>query len=297
MPRISMNEMSTYRWSLLDDVSGYRAAGVPGIGVWRRKLSDFGEERGVELLRDSELSVSSFWSAGGFTGSDGQTFREAVDDALDALRLAAQSRAGCLVVVSGARAGHTFNHARRLLRDALRELGDAAAQHGLAVALQPMHRRPVELWSMLNSLDAALEALDFCDHPHVGLVFDAYHLWDEHDLYRRIPEVVPWIKLATLSDADSAAPRRGFHGDEDRCIPGQGVLPLADIVAALELGGYRGAYDVQLTGERCWRSDYASLLADCQRALVNLAPEVFAERECPRADPMPADHAPASGTP
>ena len=105
MPRISINEMTTYHWSLLEDVAGYRAAGVASIGVWRRKLSDFGEERGVELLRDSDLSVSSFWSAGGFTGSDGQTFREAVDDALDALHLAAEVRAGCLVVASGARAG------------------------------------------------------------------------------------------------------------------------------------------------------------------------------------------------
>src|SRR5579872_4474865 len=140
MPRVSINEMTTYHWSLLEDVSGFRTADVRSIGVWRRKLSDFGEERGIDLLRDSELAVSSFWSAGGFTGSDGETFREAVDDGLEALRLAAQVRAGCLVVVSGARAGHTFNHARRLVCEALQELGDAAAHFGLSIALQPMHR-------------------------------------------------------------------------------------------------------------------------------------------------------------
>lgn len=294
MPRVSINEMTTYHWSLLEDVAGYRAAGVLDIGVWRRKLSDFGEERGVELLRDSELSVSSFWSAGGFTGSDGQTFREAVDDALDALRLASQIRAGCLVVVSGARAGHTFNHARRLICDALRELGDAAARYGMAIALQPMHRRPVERWSMLNSLDAALDALNYCHHPHVGLVFDAFHLWHEPELCRRIPEVVPQIKLASISDAHSAVPRSLAHGEEDRCIPGQGVLPLAEIIAALELGGYRGAYDVQLTGERCWRSDYGALLAECRTALVNIAPEVFAGRERTRTDQVPVKPLPTA---
>src|SRR5271167_1707219 len=106
MPRISINEMTTYHWSLLEDVIGYQAAGIRSIGVWRRKLCDFGEERGIELLRESGLNVSSFSSAGGFTGSDGQTFREAVDDALDAVRLAADIRAGCLVVVTGGRAGH-----------------------------------------------------------------------------------------------------------------------------------------------------------------------------------------------
>jgi len=286
MPRISINEMSTYHWSLLDDVTGYRAARIKAIGVWRRKLSDFGEERGVELLRESELSVSSFWSAGGFTGSDGQTFREAVDDALDALRLAVDVRAGCLVVVSGARAGHTYNHARRLVCDALRKLGDVAGQYGLAIALQPMHRRPVERWSMLNSLEAALDAVNHCDHPRVGLVFDAFHLWHEHELYQRIPDVVPWIKLATLSDARSSSQTGEAcwqsQADEDRCLPGQGVLPLAQIIAALEAGGYRGAYDVQMTGDGCWRSDYVSLLADCREALMNIAPELFTDREPPR---------------
>src|SRR5438552_13631220 len=150
MPRISINEMTTYHWSFLEDVTGYQAAGVECMGVWRRKLTDFGEERGIELLRESGLAVSSLSSAGGFTGSDGQTFREAVDDGLDALRLAAELRAGCLVVVSGARAGHTLRHARRLLRDALWELGDRAAHYGLSVALQPMHRRPIERWSSLT---------------------------------------------------------------------------------------------------------------------------------------------------
>ena len=297
MPRVSINEITTYRWSLLEDVAGYRAAGVSDIGVWRRKLSDFGEERGVELLRDSELSVSSFWSAGGFTGSDGQTFREAVDDALDALRSAAQVQAGCLVVVSGARAGHTFNHARRLLCEAMRELGDAAAETGVSIALQPMHRRPVERWSMLNSLDAALDALTLCDHPHVGIVLDTFHMWDEPQLCERIADIMPHIKLASICDALSAVPNSTARGDEDRCIPGQGVLPLAEIITALETGGYRGAYDVQLTGARCWNSDYGSVLAECRTGLIDIAPEVFARRQSPRAEPLPAEQVPAARVP
>src|SRR5579872_5457123 len=83
MPRLSINEMTTYHWSFLDDVSGYQAAEIASIGVWRRKLCDFGEERGIELLRESGLAVSSLSDAGGFTGSDGHTFRDGVDDALE----------------------------------------------------------------------------------------------------------------------------------------------------------------------------------------------------------------------
>jgi sugar phosphate isomerase/epimerase len=274
MPRISINEMTTYHWSLLEDVTGYQAAGIKTIGVWRRKLCDFGEERGVELLRESGLAVSSFSSAGGFTGSDGQTFREAVDDALDAVRLAAEIRAGCLVVVTGGRAGHTLNHARRILRDALWEIGDAAGRAGLSIALQPVHRQPVERWSFLTTLDATLDMLAWCDHPRVGMVFDFFHLWREPDLCRRIPQALPWIKIAALCDARPPA-----RGDEDRCLPGAGLLPLSEIIEALETNGFRGVYDVQLLSDQCWQADYGALLADCRDSLAKVCSRTFPSRD------------------
>jgi sugar phosphate isomerase/epimerase len=270
MPRISINEMTTYHWSLLEDVIGYQAAGIRSIGVWRRKLCDFGEERGIELLRESRLAVSSLSSAGGFTGSDGQTFREAMDDALAAVRQAAEMRAGCLVVVTGSQAGHIFNHARRLLCDALRELGDAAGRLGLSIALQPMHRRPVERWSFLTTLGKTLELLALCDHPRVGMVFDFFHVWREPDLTARIPQIVPWIKLAALCDAVAPA-----GCDDDRCLPGRGDLPVVGLVEALESSGYRGAYEVQILSDRCWRSDYAALLAECRQALASICSRTF----------------------
>ena len=67
MPRLSMNEMTTFRWSFEEDVQRYREAGYPAIGVWRQKLADFGEERGIELLRDSGLAVSNLMWAGGLS--------------------------------------------------------------------------------------------------------------------------------------------------------------------------------------------------------------------------------------
>jgi sugar phosphate isomerase/epimerase len=276
MARISVNESTTFHWSLMEDVAGYQAAGVSGIGVWRRKLADFGEERGIELLRESELVVSSFFCAGGFTGADGHTFRESVADALDALHVAVEMQAGCLVVVSGAKAGHTHNHARRLLREALVALGDAAAPHGLQIALQFKHGQPAKHYSFLESLDAAAELLAQCDHPHVGMVFDMFHVWREPDLFRRIPDFAPWIKLAALTDA-----RLPAHCDDDRCVPGQGVLPLVEIIAALENGGYRGTYDVQLISDHCREADYEQLLADCRSSLGRIAPFLFPTIEQP----------------
>lgn len=267
LSKLSVNQMTTYRWSLLDDVVGYREAGIDAIGLWRPKLIDFGEERSLELMRDSGLAVSSLSWAGGFTGSNGCTFREAVDDAREALRLAGLLNAGNLIVVSGARAGHTCNHARRLLTEAMKELADFAAEQNVALALEPMHSMFAGEWTFLNSLEETLEILDRCDHPFVKMAFDVYHLWQEHDLIERIPQIVSRTAVVQLSDwRDPPA------SDNDRHIPGAGVIPLAEIIAPFIAAGYEGFFDVEIWSERLWTSNYAELLDQCREQFLSIYP-------------------------
>jgi sugar phosphate isomerase/epimerase len=285
-----MHQATTYHWSLLEDVTGYERAGIRGIAVWRHKFLDFGEERGLELLRDSNLAVSSLSCAGGFTGTDGQSFEDSVTDALDALQWAIELRAGCLVVVPGSRGNHTLNHARRLLRDALRELGDVAGPHGVQIALLPQHGHPAARHSFLESLDSAAEFVDWCNHSHVGMVFDMFHACEERDLLKRIPKLVPRIRLVALTDARNAG-----LSDDERCLPGEGSMNLTGMVNVLEAGGYRGAYDVQLFSRSCRETDYDQLLANCQAALREIAPALFVTKDLPtsrrqedtRVEPLP----------
>ena len=258
--------MTTYHWSFLEDVTAYRAAGIEGIGVWRRKLQDFGEERGADLLRESGMRVSSLSFAGGFTGAHGHSFRDAVRDGLDALRLAIDIQAECLVVVSGTRAGHTLNHARELFCDALLHLGDEAARHGIQIAIHPMQQMSGQRWTFLTSLDATLDVLGRCRHPQVGMVFDVYHMWREPDLCRRIPEIIQWIKTVGMSDWRQPHP----HLENDRCLPGAGCIPLAEILGALYSAGYNGYYDMQILSDEHWNSDYGCLLQNCQNAFRSI---------------------------
>jgi sugar phosphate isomerase/epimerase len=265
LSRLAISEMTTIRWSLLDDIVHLRAEGLEAIAVWRRKTSEFGEEKAVELIRDSGLTVASVSCAGGFTGHGGHSFRAALDDGLEALRLAGELQAGCLVVVSGARAGHTWRHARRLLRDALVALGDFAARVNVPIALQPRHPRSAGDWSFLTSLDATLEVLQDCQHPFVGLAFDVFHLSHERDLAGRVADALPWIRTVQLSDA-SASPR----SDHDRLLPGEGCLPLASIVEQLEAGGYQGCYNFEVWSEDIWNQDFSQLARRCRDSFQEL---------------------------
>ena len=265
MPLLSVNELTTYRWTFEKDVLSYAEAGFSAIGVWRQKLCDFGEEKGVELLAESGLAVSNLLWAGGFTGSDGRSYRDSIADAMEAVELAGLLKCNCLVVYSGGRSGHTHNHARRLLTGAIAELAPAAAQHGVTLAIEPMHPGCSGEWTFLNTIDDALELIRCCGANHVKLAFDTYHFGAEPGIADRLVQLAPDVAIVHLGDG-----RDEPNGEQNRCALGQGRIPLAALVAALARGGYAGYYDVEVFGEEVEGADYAGLLKECKAACDKL---------------------------
>jgi sugar phosphate isomerase/epimerase len=255
MAGLSINEITTFRWSFEEDVSRYKAAGVEAIGVWRQKLADYGEQRGIELLKKTGLHVSNLLWAGGFTGSDGRSYQESIGDAKEAIRSAQALAADCLVVYSGGRNRHTQNHARRLFAGALRELLPLATELDVVLAVEPMHPGCAEEWTFITSLDEAAAVVNGIDDPHLKLVFDTYHLGFDPTIVQQIPQVAKHIAVVHLGDG-CAAPEH----EQNRCCLGDGVLPLSAIVKSLTEAGYDGYYDVELMGEAVEDRDYCELL-------------------------------------
>ncbi|HUG92572.1 MAG TPA: TIM barrel protein [Planctomycetaceae bacterium] len=253
--RLTVNQRTTYRWSLVQEVVACEQASLGGLGLWRPKLAEFGEKRAVELIRDSGLAVSSLSWAGAFTGVNGYSFADAIDDASDALALAAELGAASLIVVSGPRGNHTRRHARRLVVEGLKHLADGAAEAGVTLVLEPMRWPRFADWTFLSAVDDTIELLDACGHDAVKLAFDTYHLGREPDLIGRLNEIAPWVGLVQWSD-----PRSLLAGwDESR--PSEAAAPLEEITAGLLAGGYDGFFEIESWSEAVWSSDYDELLA------------------------------------
>jgi sugar phosphate isomerase/epimerase len=268
MAILSVNETTTFRWSFEEDVVRYAAEGIPAIGVWRQKLSDCGPVKGRKLLEQHRLKVSHLHWAGGFTGSDGRSFQESIEDAHEAIRAAATLGAGTLIVYSGARSGHTHSHARRLLFEAIKRLTPEADELNVDLAIEPMHPGCADDWTFLTSLDDAIRVIEKSGSPRAKLVFDTYHLGFEEDLIERIAAIVPHVALVQLGDA-----REPPDGEPNRCRLGEGRLPLKEIVAAFKAAGYDGYYDVELLGEELESADYHGLLEHAKAAFGELLRE------------------------
>ncbi|MCA9234365.1 MAG: sugar phosphate isomerase/epimerase [Planctomycetales bacterium] len=256
MSTLSMNQVTTYRWNLDEEVQRYREAGYEGIGVWRQKLADFGESRGIDLIAESGLRVTHLAWAGGFTGSDGRTFNESMHDAIEAVQTAAALQAGCLVVYPGGRNNHTYRHAERLLHAALDELLDYATAADVVLALEPVHQACAAEWSFQTEAGEAVAFIERFASPHLKLALDAYHFGDCPEVLANLGELAPHTALVHV--ADRREPR---SIDQSRCALGAGAIPLAEFVTGLIDAGYAGDFDVKIYGPDATPADYESLLA------------------------------------
>lgn len=264
MPELSINEVTTFRWTFDEDVTHYRAADISAIGVWRRKLSDFGEEKAIEMIAESGLRVSNLCWAGGFTGSDGRTHGDSLEDGLDAIRLSAALACPTLIVYTGPRGGHTTNHAKRLVRDAIDEMLPIAADQNVTLAIEPMHVGCAENWTYLTDFEATLDFVETIDHACLKIAFDAYHLG--HDVnFDLLTAKARRIGIVHLGDANSLP-----IGEQNRVPLGEGMIPLKRIAEALSAGGYDGYYDVELIGENIEQRNYHELISHSIRAFEEL---------------------------
>ena len=260
MTKFAISQLSTLRWGIEEDAQAYSERGFDGIGVYRPKLEDYGLDRAIELLAEFSLSVTSLSWVGGFTGSDGRAFDDAVEDAIQAVSDAANLRAETLVVLAGGRNNHIRNHARRTLCDALKQIVAVAEDYDVRISLEPIHPGCGEEWSFLNDLQSTLDIVERVNSPNLGLVLDTYHVGMDEEVVRWLPDVVPHLHLVQLGDA-----RHSPLGEMNRCLLGQGCVPIESIMQTLVEQDFRGSIEIEVIGEDVESLSYDEVLDHARR--------------------------------
>lgn len=260
MFHVAISQLTTSRWELHEEIAGLTDHGFDCLSLWRAKLTDLKETAVASLLNAANIRVSSLQWAGGFTGGDGRTFVESIDDATEAIDAAARLRAPVLVVQSGCRGGHTRAHSRRLLVEALEILAPIAAAAGLTIALRPLHPAAALGCSFLTRVGEALDLVEELGDPAVRLAVDLWHCGDDPDL----PGLLPRLAAATavVQVADRIGPPTA---DLERLPVGRGSLPLESLALALIDHGYAGSLEFDPIGDTVAALGYDRVLAEARR--------------------------------
>jgi sugar phosphate isomerase/epimerase len=130
-----------------------------------------------------------------------------------------------------------------------------AEQHGLRLALEPMHGLCAHDWTFLTGLDDALALLDQIGSSSVQLVFDTYHLGWQPGAVDAIRNLVDRVAVVHLADGTPPT-----DSEQTRTRLGEGQVPLVELLSAFQQAGYDGDYDIELMGTDLEQTDYQQLL-------------------------------------
>ena len=268
MFRLSVSQFCSYRWSLFQDIVRYSKCGITGIGLWRRKLEDFGHDEAIDLLSEMQMDVSSLSWAGGFTGSNGNSFEAAVDDAIESIVLAHRLQANCLIVHPGGRNGHTNSHLSRLFKTAFRTLTPIAEDYGIRLAIEPCLGYKQSPFNYFDSWQQQVEAIQEFSPHQLGLVIDLYHVGENREPGRFLKNLLPRIALVQLADFHTRPSK-----EENRCLLGQGQVPIHDWLDQLVRIDYQGFVELELHGMGLQGLAYDEIIQSSQ-AFLNSLPMV-----------------------
>jgi len=271
--RLSLNTATTKRWTLAEAVDGTVRAGLGAIGLWRDRVSEAGLAEAAARVEDAGLRVSSLCRGGFLTAADDAGARAALADNRAAVVEAATLGTSELIMVVGglpaasAPGGPALPDgdrdlvgARRRVADRIGELVPFALEHGVRLALEPLHPMFAADRAVVSTLGQALDLAAPYPGEAVGVVVDTYHVWWDPELEAQIARAGAEGRLASYQVCDWILPlaadpllSRGYMGD--------GYVDFASIGRWVTAAGYTGDVEVEIFNQEVWDTPGDDVLA------------------------------------
>jgi sugar phosphate isomerase/epimerase len=256
-------------------VEAAAAAGFTAISMWGRDRSDahdagLSDEDIRRVLEDNgmavaDLSALTSWlpgteTVGGGAFGDGHPFfgwseRDFLEtgEAVKARSLSLTDIAGLHVGVDEA-------------AEAFAGVCDRAADHGLLVQIEFMSM------SSLPTIADAWAVVEAAGRDNGGIVLDSWHFFRTGTLADL--SAVPLAKIFGLqiSDALRQPNPDPAHDTATRMMPGEGELPLRDLLVALREGGCEAPIGVEMFGPAIEGRTAEEIAELCHTSLVSVLP-------------------------
>lgn len=263
LSRFSINQMTVKQLSLPELTAACRELGVGNVGLWREPVQAYGVEAAAELVRDAGLRVTTLCRGGFLTAVGADARAEALADNRRAVDEAATLGTDTLVLVSGGLppGDKDLRAARERIADALAELGPYAEQHGVRLAIEPLHPMFASDRCVVSTLTQALDLAERFPAQQVGVTVDTYHIWWDDRAPEQIARAGAGGRIHTfqLADWTTPLPEGVLNG---RGQIGDGAVDMREWKGYVEAAGYTGAIEVELFNEGLWARDGREVLAE-----------------------------------
>ncbi len=252
--RLGFNGATTQTADLATDIRIAGQAGYEVIELRDEKLDRFltqgslGDVR--RMLREAGVAA---WTINAISrvGVDGAAGTErAVARCRELSRYAQAIECPWVLVVPVPLEGRTD---AQIMSDTVATLGkmaDAAAEFVVSVAFEFMGFP----WAAVRDVAGAWAVVQETNRPNVGIIVDTAHFYAGGSTLESIKQVNP-KQLVVLHINDVEDIPKPDITDGHRLYPGEGILPLQDILGAVRATGWDGVLSVELFREEYWRQD------------------------------------------
>ncbi len=262
--QFGVSEFTTNPWTFERDVEAYARLGVSAIEVCEFKLDPVRIDAQMKHLTDLGLTITSVQpSVRTLFPSLSQPeplepkarmalFRQSLQ------RLARYAPGVAFVTNTGVPPNGNMQQVWDEAISEYREVARFAADLGVRVALEPLNPAIMNIETAVWTLPQALEIVAAVDCDNFGICLDCWNIWQNADLAAAIAACGARIFVVQISDWRTP---RSF---QDRLIPGQGDIPLAEFLRHVRGAGFSGAYSVEIFSanvpDALWDSDLEQVI-------------------------------------
>jgi sugar phosphate isomerase/epimerase len=251
LARFSLNQATTKHWPLPDLVEASARAGLQWVGLWREPVAEHGLDKSAKLVADAGLQVSSLCRGGFLTADDPKERAAHLADNRRAIDECAALGSDVLVLVAGGipPSSRDVDGARARVADGVAELAPYAGDHGVRLAVEPLHPMFASDRCVVSTLGQAIDLAEEVGHPAVAVVVDAYHVWWDPAVYREIDRAGSRIASFQVCDWTTPLPADVLLG---RGMVGDGVIELRRLREACDAAGYDGPIETEIFNADVW---------------------------------------------
>lgn len=250
--RLALNEATVLPCSLETFLEAASEAGFDEVELRLEKLEEFLRGRSVgnmvKLMETSGLELASLNSIENFSLLPKLEFGKLLKRLDRVMGICSEMGCDMVIAVPSPLPPIKKGSVTKRTSEALRSMARAGASHGIGLAFEFLGFDN----SSVRTLEEAVKVIAGLDN--VGLVFDAFHFYisgGSLTTLRNIPGEKIW--MVHLNDVKDS-PTQGLK-DNDRLLPGEGIMDLGSMIKNLRATGYDGHVSVELFNEEYWRQN------------------------------------------
>lgn len=253
IPKLSFSTLGCPDWNF-DDIINFAAGnkynGIEFRGI-KRELdltkcevfnSDANIKASLQKLEDKNLKVVDLGSSAEMHHKDAGERQKNLNNAKQFIDLAQKLNCpNVRVFPNDVPDAQTKEETIALIVSSLKELGDYASAKNVYVLMET-HGKIVYTADLLHIMQQT-------NHPHIGLVWDAYNMWSvtKEPPAQVYASLKNYIRHAHIKDA------KLINGKEEYVLLGEGTSPIFEAVDLLAKNNYTGYYSFEW--EKLWHPE------------------------------------------